>query len=73
LGDADHIVAFTDRREAVHLNRSGNLVAGELYVAAHGWMKTSLVEVHNGLHLNGPLLEELDLRDASRVSQREGG
>lgn len=60
LSDADDIVSTSDGREAVLLDRSGNLIQRQLDVLHHSRVQAGLVEAHDRVDLNGSLLLKLD-------------
>ena len=56
LRDSDHIVAEMDGWNAVLLNRSRGLVASQLDVLEHCWVKTGIFEFVNRVDALGALL-----------------
>jgi hypothetical protein len=67
LSNSNHIVPQGDGREAVLLDRGGDLVAAKLYVAQHDRMQTRVGELRDGLNANWTLLEQLDLNNPNWV------
>lgn len=64
LGDANHIIAHVNGRDAVALNWSGILIPSQLNVLEHCGMETSILERGDWLNAGRALLDDVDLRNS---------
>jgi len=67
LGNGNHIVAHSDGRQAIALDRGRDLVSTHLDVLEHHWMQASILELLDRLDTNWAFLEQLQVRNANRI------
>lgn len=71
LSDANDVVSKLDCRNAILLDRGGNLISTKLNVAKSDRMKATILELGNGVDASRALLEELNLGDPECVSMED--